>query len=313
MTTERCLDDWRTAGIVSPDQHATLTALVRKERVSLFVELNALLYLGVIAFVAGLGVTIRERFADLGDTAILSGLALVVAATFYYCLTRTPPYSPERVESPTFAFDYVLYLGCLTVAATFGYLEYRFHLLQESWDLYLLASALLYFAFAYRFDNRFVLSLALSTLGGWFGVRLSSWAVLPSAIRALAVLYGAVVAAIGAWTARASIKRHFLETYLHVAANAILLGLVSGAIMAPREPWWLPALVLVSAAAAVLGVRFKQFSFVVYGVAYAYVGLSARVIDGLRGMTAALVYLVVSSLVVVGGLVVVSRRFGGDS
>jgi hypothetical protein len=75
----------------------------------------------------------------------------------------------------------------------------------------------------------------------------------------------------------------------------------------------LPALVLVSAAAAVLGVRFKQFSFVVYGVAYAYVGLSARVIDGLRGMTAALVYLVVSSLVVVGGLVVVSRRFGGDS
>jgi hypothetical protein len=313
MTTERCLDEWRTAGIISPDQHATLTALVRRERVSLFVELNALLYLGVIAFVAGLGFTIRERFADLGDAAILSGLALVVAVTFYYCFTRTPPYSRERVESPTFAFDYALYLGCLTVAATLGYLEYRFHLLQQSWDLYLLASALVYFGLAYRFDNRFVLSLALSTLGGWFGVRLSSWAVLPSAMRALAVLYGAVVATIGIWTAKAAIKRHFLETYLHVAANAILLGLVSGAIMAHREPWWLAALLVVSAAAAVLGVRFKQFAFVVYGVAYAYVGLSAQVIDSLHGMTAALLYLVVSSLFVIGCLVVVSRRFGGNS
>ena len=36
-----------------------------------------------------------------------------------------------------------------------------------------LLSAVVFFAAAYRFDNRFVLSLALSTLGAWFGIKLN--------------------------------------------------------------------------------------------------------------------------------------------
>jgi predicted membrane protein DUF2157 len=311
-TTGRWLDEWRTAGLIGADQHAELSALASKARVSVFLELQALLYLGVLAFTAGLGWTIQEHFAALGDAAILAALAVVCVGCLFYCFMRTSPYSPDRVESPTFAFDYVLYLGCLTFAAALGYLEYRFHLLRASWDLYLLGSAIVYFALAYRFDNRFVLSLALSTLAGWFGVRLSSWDVLPSSMRALAVLYGAVVSALGVWMHRLRIKRHFLEAYLHVAANAALLGLTSGAVMAHAEWWWLPALLVASAAAVVLGIRFGQFAFVVYGVGYAYVGFSAQVLESLRGLRAALTYFVVSGGAVVGGLVVVSRRFGRE-
>jgi len=53
--------------------------------------------------------------------------------------------------------------------------EKRFHVLSGQWDLYLLASAGLFFFLAYRFDNRFVLSLALSSLAGWFGLTISHW------------------------------------------------------------------------------------------------------------------------------------------
>ena len=48
-------------------------------------------------------------------------------------------------------------------------------MLSGQWDLYLLATALLFFFLAYRFDNRFVLSLALSSLAGWFGLKISHW------------------------------------------------------------------------------------------------------------------------------------------
>jgi hypothetical protein len=312
MTTERWLDQWRRAQLLSADQHARLSAIARRERVSVHLELHALLYLGVVAS-AGLGWTVREHFTDLGDALIVVTLATLFTGSLAYCVRRSPPYSSERVGAPTFVFDYALYVGCLAFAVELGYVEYRFHLLEASWETYLLASAALYFALAYRFDNRFVLSLALSTLAGWFGVRLSSWDVLPSTMRGLAVLYGVVVAAIGLWTYQRRLKRHFLEAYLHVAANAALLGLASGAIMARLEWWWLPMLLAGSAAVVVLGIRYRQFAFVVYGVGYAYVGFSARVLDSMRDLEPILIYFVVSGIVVVGGLAVVARRFGRDA
>jgi hypothetical protein len=312
MTTERALDAWRTDGIISADQHAVLSALARKARVSIALELHALLYLGVLAFAAGAAWTIRDHFAALGDAAILATLTIGFAGGLFYCFSRTPPFSFERVESPTFAFDYVLYLSCLAFAAALGYVEFRFHVLQASWDRYLLASAVLYFALAYRFDNRFVLSLALSTLAGWFGVRLSAWDLLPSTLRVLAIVYGGVVAALGVGLQQRGIKRHFLDAYLHVAANAVLLALASGVATTRHEPLWFVALLAVAVAAVVLGIRFAEFAFVVYGVVYGYVGLSSEVMKSLPGDTAVFTYFVVSAVAVVGGLVAVARRFGRE-
>lgn len=313
MTTGRYVDAWRTAGIISAEQHAVLSAIARKERFPVYLELNALLYLGVVAVGAGLAWTVREHFAGLGDLAILTGLAAICAGSVVYCATRAQPYSRERIESPAFAFDYVLYLGCLAFGIGLGYLEYRFHLLHDRWDACMLASAALYFVFAYRFDNRFVLSLALSALAGWFGVRVSTWwHLMPDTIRGLAVVYGALVAGVGAMTARLRVKAHFVDAYMHVAANAALLALTSGAIEDDAASWWLVGLVAASAATVMLGVRFKRFALAVYGVAYAYVGVSAQMVRAIHGATGVLTYFVVSGLTVVGGLVVMSRRFGRE-
>ena len=41
MTTERCIEEWRTSGIISAEQSAALMAVVRKERFSVFLELTA--------------------------------------------------------------------------------------------------------------------------------------------------------------------------------------------------------------------------------------------------------------------------------
>jgi hypothetical protein len=313
MTTERYLEEWRTAGVLDAEQCAALLALVRKERFSVFLELNTLLYLGVVAFAGGLGWTVREHFANFGDVAILLSLGALFSGSLFYCFTRTAPYSPGKVESPTFAFDYVLYLGCLAFAVALGYIEYRFHLLRANWDQYLLASAVLYFVLAYRFDNRFVLSLALSTLGGWFGVRVSASQLLAGSIRALALAYGALVAGVGIGARQLHIKAHFLDAYLHVAANASLAALTSGAIERDGEWWWLAGLLVAAGIAVVEGVRLKEFAFVVYGVVYAYIGVSAQVINASPGDTALLTYFVVSGLAIVVCLAVTARRSGREA
>src|ERR1700729_4583898 len=173
MTILTRLDQWSAQGKISPEQHARLTGLIREEPFSLSLELNLLLYAGVLAFVAGLGWTISTWSQQLGDVLVLTILSIILTASFWYCFFRAPAWSAAETAAPTPIFDYVLYLGSLVWCVELAYLENRFHVLSGQWDLYLLATALLFFFLAYRFDNRFVLSLALSSLAGWFGLTIS--------------------------------------------------------------------------------------------------------------------------------------------
>ncbi len=307
------LERWKQSGVIRAQQHDVLSALVRKERFSIFVELHTVLYLGVVAFMAGLGWTIQIHFQRLGDAAIVAALTLTLAGSLYYCFSRGGAYSNGRVEAPAFAFDYVLYLGCLVLGLELGYLEFLFHLLQENWDHCLLLSASVFFLLAYRFDNRFVLSLALSTLAGWFGVRLSHFPTLGAdSVRTGALIYGSLVAAAGAALFRAAIKKHFLDAYLHVAANVLFVTLLSAQFDHDAHELYLAALLGLAGLVMAAGVRFRRFAFVVYGVLYGYAGISVRVLRDVNSFSSALGYVAISSAIVIMSLVVLARQFGRE-
>ncbi len=314
MTILARLEQWKESGAITSVQFDAISELVRKDRFSVFFELNALFYLGVLSFVAGVAWVIQTYLSTLGDTAILSGLTLLLCLSFSYCFSRALPYSPGQMESPNLAFDYVLYLGCLLFAVELAYLETRFHLMQSEWDYYLLFSSVLFFGLAYRFDNRFVLSLALSTLAGWFGLRISRFAFsYGESLRPYALVYGVLVASIGIWLHRCGIKKHFTETYLHIASNVLFGALISGIIV--RESAWLYLMGLLGLAgiAIVEGVRFRRFAFVAYGVLYGYIGMSVRLLRNVRiDSTAALSYLIVSGMLVILSMILLARRFGSE-
>ena len=313
MTTLDRLHLWNQTGIISDLQYKTLAALVRKERFSLFLELNAFLYIGVLSFVAGLGWTFQAYFTNLGDPFVLATFTLLFAGCLYYCFSRAPPYSHGEVESPHLAFDYVLYLGCLILSAELAYIEFRFELLREVWDYYLLLTAVTFALLAYRFDNRFVLSLALASLAGWFGLRVSALGFRsPDSLRVSALAYGAVVAGAGTMLYRRRIKPHFLEAYLHIAANVVFAAIASGLGDQSGGALYLGALIVLSGAAIVLGVRFNRFVFVAYGSIYGYLGLSYRVFQRVGDATAILGYFVVTGMLVIIALVALARRFGRD-
>src|SRR4051795_10649859 len=113
MTVQARLESWRNAGAITGDQHDALVALTHREPFSLFVEINALLYLGVMSFAGGVAWTISTYSARFGDAAILATLTAAFGATIYYCFSRGLAYDQHEVEQPAPAFDHVLYLGCL--------------------------------------------------------------------------------------------------------------------------------------------------------------------------------------------------------
>lgn len=313
-TTRQYLSAWLADGRLSAARHEAIDAIVARRRISLFVELNALLYLGVLSFAGGLAWTARTVSDQWGDLAILVPATALVVGCFAWALAKAPPYARHRVESPSLVFDYVLYLGCLVLGVEFGYAEYRFAFLRDQWDFYLLASAIVYFAAAYRFDNRFVLSLALATLGGWCGVRFTRLGWFGSdAARVMALAYGIAVAGIALASWHLRLKRHFVDAYLQVATIVVLATLTWSALAGGNLSPWLLASVAAAALSVLAGVRFGRFSFVVYGAFAGYVSVSGELLPHAPGVATGFLYLVVSASVMVVSLVALSRRMEGRS
>ena len=311
MTILTRLEQWKQQSRISPEQHAHLAGLSRREPFSLFLELNVLLYAGVLAFVAGLGWTVSTWSQQLGDVLVLTILSAILAACFWYCFSRASAWSPAETPAPSPIFDYVLYLGSLVWSLELAYLENRFRVLSGQLDFYLLATAGLFFFLAYRFDNRLVLSLGLSSLAGWFGLTISHWSAHQDATyRQYALLYCLLVGVGGALLQRRGLKPHFLATYLNLVANVLFWALLSGVFNRQGYGLWVLALFLACGASLAWGLARRHFAFVAYAAVYGYVGDSSMFLRGVTDETAVLGYFVVTGVAMLVVLVQIGRRFG---
>jgi hypothetical protein len=311
MTILARLEQWRGQGAISAEQHAHLAGLARGEPFSVFLELNVLLYAGVLAFVAGLGWTVTTWSQQLGDIVVLTVLSGILAVCCWYCFSRAPAWSAMETPAASPILDYVLYLGSLVWCVELAYLENRFHLLSGQWDFYLLATAGLFFFLAYRFDNRFVLSLALSSLAGWFGLTISHWPSHQDAeYRECAILYCVVVGVAGAVLQRRGLKPHFFGTYLNIVANVVFWAALSGVFEQQAHGLWFLALLVACSASLVWGLVRRQFAFIAYAAVYGYVGVSWMLIRGMTDTTFILSYFVMTAITMLVALVLIARRFG---
>jgi len=314
MTILARLKQWKESGVISSEQHTLLAGLSRGEPFSIYLELNILLYAGILLFVAGLGWTVSTWSQQLGDVLVLTVLSTMLAACSWYCFSRAPAWSSGETPSPSPAFDYVLYLGSLIWSMELAYIEKQFHMLSGQWDLYLLVTAGVFFFLAYRFDNRFVLSLALSSLAGWFGLTISHWPSHQDApYREYAILYSLMVGGVGAALQRRGLKPHFLGTYLNIAANVLFWALLSAVFNREGYLVWLLCLLAACGASLAWGLKRREFSFVAYAAVYGYVGVSAVLIRDMNDGKAVLGYFVFTGVAMLVVLVQIARRFGREA
>ncbi|MBU0653087.1 MAG: DUF2157 domain-containing protein [Proteobacteria bacterium] len=311
MNTIVLLTKLNRQGILTDQQLQALSDLHLKKRFSIHVELRACIYVGVLFILAGLGFTIKKYFTQLGDIAIIGFLSVCTLGAFSYCFLKGKAYSKEAVAPPNMVFDFVLFFGCTVYSLDVAYIETQFHILADLWVDYLLVSSALFFYFAYRFDNRLVLSLALSTLAAWFGFKMSpDFFHFQQYHRLYAIAYALLVFLTGSALYRHTIKRHFLDIYLNFAVHFLFVALVSGVIQYKVFSLYFPALIFCCALAAAYALHAKRFLYLLYAILYGYAGLSIVVVDILSGDLGVLfIYFIFSSIGVVGSLYVLSRRF----
>ncbi len=217
----------------------------------------------------GIGLFLKENHDRLGPALVASLAGTAAIACLAYVVRRAPRFSWGEVESSHVAVDYLLLLGMLLVAADLAYIEAQFRWLGPNWAYHLLAVAILYFAAAYRFDSRAVLTLALTSFAAWRGVevgmpfagrRLAAAVASPGVVRANAIACGLLYLAAGAVTLRLRRKPHFEQVYVAGGLLLVFGAMVNGAWDERFATWhlWLAALAVAAVVVAVVTYRLRR-------------------------------------------------------
>ncbi len=306
------------AGVLAPEKAAPLLRVARGELVSVRAELRLLLWAGVSLTMAGVGLLLGQKLAQIGPLTIALGLGLASAACLAWAAWQGPPFSWGRQASPSLAFDYVLLLGVSLAGAELAFIEVRWAPLGGHWPIHLLVSSLLAAALAVRYDSRVLFSLALTTFAAWRGVTASSLSLFAWertdawVVRLNALACGALFVALGALLVRLDRKPHFEPVAAHLGWGLLLGALAQGALQpAHRDAtWavWAAEVLLAGLGLAVHGWRERRLSLLAMGVLGAYIGLSRLAVEPIHDDRAVALYFVVTGAALVAALSLAQRR-----
>ncbi len=140
---------------------------------SLHVELLAMLSLSVLLFTSGFGTFVYKNIDNIGHVAILMVNFCLVLVCFYFSLKKAPLFShlETRFESPF--YDYLVLAGSILATIFIGYLQYQYFIFGNTFGMVSFFSACFCFMVAYYFDNKNVLSIALTALLAAIGISIT--------------------------------------------------------------------------------------------------------------------------------------------
>ncbi len=312
------VDRLRRDGALNEARAAFFLRIARRELVSVRLELSLLIYAGVLLVAAGAGILVKENYRNIGPLVISLGLALGAGLCLWYVARRASAFTWKAVPSPTLAFDYLLLLGVILLGADLAYLETQFRMLGPGWPWHLLIVSLVYGWFAYRYDSRAVLSLALTTFAAWRGVAVSFRGLdRLGGYHADSYRLNAIVCAVlflgGATFSRlAKRKAHFEPVWGNLGLMLLFGALLSGVYgQEGLISLWAAALFAAAALTVWIAYGMKESSYFALGVLAAYLGLLRFVFEVLHGASGAF-FTAFTSLGVILFLVLTHRRMRGE-
>lgn len=305
------------AGTLSPELAARMLRPAAGALLSVRRELRSVLYLGVLAVTTGVSLLVKENLDRIGPAGVAVLIALAAAVALGWVARRAPAFTWGVAPSPHLAFDYVLLLGMLLVAADLAYVEVQFTGLGAAWAWHLLIVAALYGAVAVRFDSRSLFGLALAAFAAWRGVAVglgtAAEAVLgrhPDSLRWNALGCALLFVLLGAALRRLGRKPHFAPVAEWLGWLLGLGALLSGALRSSSDGAlaWTAAALATGIGLALGAFRARRFGLFALGVVAAYVALTRLLAELVDEPVLGCFWVFGSSLLLLGGLILAQRR-----
>jgi hypothetical protein len=263
--------------LITDEQFQKIEAVQSKKVFSVFYELRTILYLGILLFSTGIGLLIYKNIGQLGHYVSLLLLCVTTVGCFYYSFKKGLPYAHDQVKSPTPYFDYVVLLGCLLFVSVLGYAQFLFNFLDESIQEVTLFTAVVFFVMAYRFDHIGVLSMAVTALAAFWGIRVSPQQWSSSEIfshadlKVVAIIFGAAVSIAALILDQRKIKPHFTFTYFNFCCLIFFTGSLAGLFDSSTNGIYILVIYVGCAAAVYFAFLKKSFLFLLYAFIFGYI------------------------------------------
>ena len=242
-------------------------------------ELKFLLYLSMLMFTTGIGILIYQNIDSIGHTAILGLLLLVTGICFYFCFKNASGFKKEETAFANPLHDYLVLTAVLLSCTFMGYLQFQYQAFGTHYGLATLIPTLISFFCAYYFDNKSVLSIAITGLAAYVGLSVSPQALLNNETYATTSLsYSGILLGIALvlWTiyaARIDLKKHFNFIYLTFSLHLISVACISNLF----DDYWFVFILLLAISSFYfyrISYQISAISIFVFTFLYAYIGLN---------------------------------------
>ncbi|SKB92371.1 DUF2157 domain-containing protein [Daejeonella lutea] len=227
-------EDLHAQGLISDK---SLENIQKKELGAFFSihwELKTFLYLGVMMLSTGLGILVYKNIDSISHQAVLGAIGLICIACFAWCYKNKSPFSPEKVESPSSLFDYILLLGTLSFLSFIGYMQFQYEVFGTRYGMATFIPMVFLFWTAYYFDHLGILTMAIANLAIWMGISVTPKNLLRSGDfsneRALYtyLALGLFLLILAYFSRSYNFKKHFSFSYHNYGVHLAFIAIISG-------------------------------------------------------------------------------------
>lgn len=250
---------------------------------SLNVELKLLLSLAVLMFTSGIGILIYDNIDSIGHIALLSILLLVTCGCFYYCFKNSQGFQKTETKFESPFLEYLVLAANILTCIFIGYLQFQYEAFGTHYGLATLVPTIVSFFCAYYFDNRSVLTIAVTGLAAYIGLSVTPQDIFNDnnnfyanqSLSYSAVMLGVLLILWTVYSFKLKLKTHFTLVYLTFALHIISIAAISN--MVRDELIWLLFTVILAASSYYfykVSFQLKAISLYVFMIIYAYIGIN---------------------------------------
>ncbi|WP_276380414.1 DUF2157 domain-containing protein [Flavobacterium sp. H4147] len=250
---------------------------------SLNVELKLLLSISVLMFTSGVGILIYDNIDSIGHIALLAILFVITCGCFYYCFKNSQGFQKTETKFESPFLEYLVLIANVLTCIFIGYLQVQYEVFGTHYGLATLVPTIVSFFCAYYFDNKSVLTIAITGLAAYIGFSVTPQEIFQGnndfyanpSLSYSAIMLGVLLILWTVYSFKIELKTHFTLVYLTFALHIISIASISN-MYRDELIWILFALILAGSSYYFYKVSYelKAISLYVFMIIYAYIGIN---------------------------------------
>jgi hypothetical protein len=278
--------------LITENQYQEISAYRNLNIFSLNAELKLFLYLSVLLFTSGIGILIYNNIDSIGHIAILSLLLIVIGVCFYYCFKNSKGFQKQETTFEHPVVEYLALAASILTCIFTGYLQFQYKPFGTHHGLATLIPTVVSFFCAYYFDNKSVLTIAITGLAAYVGLSVTPQDLLNNinfhqdqTLSYSAITLGVLLILWTIYSKRIQLKKHFSIIYFTFALHIISIATISGLLDYFENGIWFLFLVVLAASSFYfykISHELKAISLYFFMIIYAYIGVNIfliRILD----------------------------------